>query len=69
MTPKQHSRYSPLDYREELIQNIMGFEEYPEPATFTVHKPVGNFTTEYIFHNFLIQKGVVKYAIAKSKKK
>ena len=45
---KRHSEYSLLDFREELIRNIMGFEEYAEPPTFRVHKPVGNFTSEHI---------------------
>ena len=48
VTLKRHSRYSILDFREELIRNIMGFEEYAEPPTFRVHKPVGNFTSEHI---------------------
>ena len=48
MTLKQHSQYSLLDFREELIWNIIGFEKYAEPPTFRVHKPVGNFTSEHI---------------------
>ena len=66
MTPKQHSRYSPLDYREELIQNIMGFEEYPEPSLEFIN--LLEILLQSTFHNFLIQKGIVKYAIAKTKK-
>ena len=48
VTLKRHSRYSLLDFREEIIRNIMSFEEYAEPSTFTVHKPVGSFTSEHI---------------------
>ena len=48
MTPKRHSRYSLLDFREELIQNIMDFEEYYEPPALRVHKHVENFTSEHI---------------------
>ena len=33
---------------EKLILNITGFEEYTEPPTFRVHKPVGNFISEHI---------------------
>ena len=45
----------------------MGFEEYAITSYyFGVHKPVENFTSEQI-HNFLIQKGIVKYAIAKTR--
>ena len=67
MTQKQHSRYCPLDYREELTQNIMGFEEYPEPPTFKVHKPVGNFTSEYI-SQFSNSKRNCKVCYRKDKK-
>ena len=48
VTLKRDIRYSFLDFREELIRNIMGFEEYAEPPTFRVHKPVGNFTSKHI---------------------
>ena len=48
VTLKQHSRYFLLDFREELVQNITGFEEYAEPPTCRVHKTVGNFTAEHI---------------------
>ena len=44
-TLKRHSQYSLLDFNEELIRNIMSFEEYAEPPTFRIHKPVGNFTS------------------------
>ena len=47
MTVKRHSRYSLLDFREELIQNILGFEEHYEPPTI-VHEPVESFTSEHI---------------------
>ena len=66
MTQKQHLRYCPLDYREELIQNIMGFEEYPEPSLEFIN--LLEILLQSTFHNFLIQKGIVKYAIAKTKK-
>ena len=67
MTLKRHSQYSLLDFREELIQNIMGFEEYNEPSPFRVHKPVANFTSDHI-PQFSDSKSTVKYAIAKTKK-
>ena len=58
--------YSLLNYREELIQNIMGFEEYPEPSLEFIN--LLEILLQSTFHNFLIQKGIVKYAIAKAKK-
>ena len=67
MTLKRHSRYSLLDFRGELVQNIMGFEEYDEPPTFRVYKPV-EILLQSTFHNILIQKEIVKYNIAKRKK-
>ena len=67
VTLKRHSQYSLLDFREELIRNIMGFEEYAEPPPFRVHKPVRNFTSDHI-PQFSDSKSTVKYAIAKTKK-
>ena len=63
---KRHSQYSLVDFREELIQNIMGFEEYAEPA-FRVHKPVGHFTSEHI-PQFSDSKRNCKVCFCKGKK-
>ena len=67
VTLKQHSRYSLLDFREELIRNIMGFEEYAEPPTFRVHKPVGNFTSVHL-PQFSASKRHCKVCYRKDKK-
>ena len=53
---------------EELIRNIMGFEEYAEPPTFRVHKLVGNFTSEHILQ-FSDSKRYCKVYYRKDKKK
>ena len=52
---------------EELIRNIMGFEEYAEPPTFRVHKLVGNFTSEHILQ-FSDSKRYCKVYYRKDKK-
>ena len=67
LTLKQHSWYSVLDFREELIRNIIGLENILNllPLAFIyLSKTVPQST----FHNFLIKKGIAMYAIVKIKK-